>query len=77
MPSYQAGDHVKVEFLDGRTGESEWMWVRVDSADDRQRIVFGKLDSQPIVNRDLRLGMELAIDYDKIREHMKPEMFHQ
>ncbi len=25
MPMFKAGDHVKVEFKDDRTGESEWM----------------------------------------------------
>ncbi len=51
------------------------MWVRVESADDAQRVVFGRLDNEPIVNRDLRLGMELAVSYDNVREHMKSGAF--
>jgi hypothetical protein len=47
------------------------MWVKVEHADDELRVVFGQLDSEPIVLTDLRLGMELAVSYDKICEHMK------
>jgi hypothetical protein len=32
MSTYQPGDYVK-EFRDD-TGESEWMWVKVEHADD-------------------------------------------
>lgn len=31
MPQYASGDFVKVEFRDDGTGESKWMWVRVDA----------------------------------------------
>jgi hypothetical protein len=41
------GDHVKIEVKD-RTGESEWLWLLVDRSDDERRLVFGKLDNQPI-----------------------------
>jgi hypothetical protein len=51
--------------------------VKVDQADERARIVFGTLDSQPLVNPDLHLGMQLAVSYDKIREHMKAAAFNQ
>ena len=34
MAVYEHGDYIKVEFKDDRTGESEWMWVMVDHADD-------------------------------------------
>ena len=67
MSTYEPGDHVKVEFTD-KTGEIEWMWVEVDSADDERKMLFGRLDSQPIVNVDLRLGQELAVSYSQIRE---------
>ena len=53
------------------------MWVRVDGANDEEKVLFGTLDSQPIVHKDLRLGMQLAISYDKIIEHMKAASFHQ
>lgn len=66
---YQPGDYVKVEFVQDATGESEWMWVQVSSDDAVKRIVFGRLDTEPVVNADLRRGMELAVSYDNIREH--------
>lgn len=71
MPTYKPGDHVKVEFANDASGEREWMWVQVDSSDDENRLIFGKLDSQPIVNTDLRVGQELAVSYEKIKEHRR------
>jgi hypothetical protein len=71
MAVYEPGDYIKVEFKDERTGESEWMWVAVDSADDREHVVFGRLDNAPVVMKHLRLGMDLAINYGNIREHRK------
>jgi uncharacterized protein YegJ (DUF2314 family) len=75
MTVYQPGDYVKVEFKEDSTGESEWMWVLVDDANDAERVVFGRLDNEPIANRGLRRGMELAVSYDKIREHKKASDF--
>jgi hypothetical protein len=72
---YQPGDYVKVEFKEDSTGESEWMWVRIDHADDGERIVFGQLDNDPVVNKGLRRGMELAVSYDNIREQRKSSEF--
>src|ERR1700722_7589011 len=69
MSIYQPGDHVKVEFADDASGESEWMWLQVDSSDDQSRIVFGRLDSQPVVHSELKVGQELAVSYDEIRDH--------
>jgi Uncharacterized protein conserved in bacteria (DUF2314) len=66
---YAKGDHVKAEFTDDEKHESEWMWVLVDDSDDGARIVFGRLDSQPIVCTRLHLGQQLAISYELIREH--------
>ena len=71
MSSYNHGDHVKFEFKDNRSGEREWMWVEVDYSDDEQRLVFGKLDSQPVISTDLKLGQELAVSYDNIRDHQR------
>lgn len=68
LGTYRKGEHVKIEIKDELSGESEWMWLLVESSDDRQQLVFGKLDSQPIVNMDMRLGQELAVAYDKIRD---------
>jgi hypothetical protein len=72
---FKPGDYVKVEFVNEGTGESEWMWVQIASDDHERRIVFGHLDSQPVVNTDLRRGMELAVSYDKIREHRTASSF--
>jgi hypothetical protein len=71
MPTYNRGDHVKVEFADEYSGESEWMWVKVSYSDDEKRLVFGKLDSQPIVVTDLKVGQELAIGYDNVHDHRR------
>jgi uncharacterized protein YegJ (DUF2314 family) len=74
---FENGDYVKVEFKDEATEEIEWMWVRVERSDEASRIVFGTLDNEPIVMTDLRLGMNLAVSYDNIREHMKAGSFRQ
>jgi hypothetical protein len=72
---FKSGDYVKVEFINHSTRESEWMWIEVSSDDRERRIVFGRLDSEPVVNADLRRGMELAISYDNIREHRSAGSF--
>jgi hypothetical protein len=41
--------------------ESEWIWLLVEGSHDEKRLVFGKLDSEPVVHTDMRLGMELAV----------------
>ena len=69
MGRYAKGDYIKAEFTDDEKQESEWMWVLVDSSDDEARVVFGRLDSQPIVCTELRLGQQLAVSYDLVREH--------
>jgi hypothetical protein len=68
---YQRGDHVKFEVADDHSGESEWIWPLVDNSDDERQLVFGKLDSQPIVATDMHLGQELAISYEKVRDHRR------
>jgi hypothetical protein len=77
MPSYEPGDYVKAEFRDDKTGESEWMWVRVDSCDDENRLVFGHLDSVPLLEYGgkVKLGSQLAVSYDNVREHKKASDF--
>jgi uncharacterized protein YegJ (DUF2314 family) len=75
MASYQRGDYVKVEVVNERTGETEWLWVLVDHWDEANHIVFGRLDNIPVVNTDLKLGQELAISYENIREHKKESDF--
>jgi hypothetical protein len=71
MGAYRRGDHVKIEVTNEQTFESEWMWLLVDHSDDEQRLVFGALDSEPVVARDMRRGQELAVSYDQVREHRK------
>jgi hypothetical protein len=39
----------------------------VRESDDESRIVFGTLDSEPVVMTDMRLGQELAIRRDHRR----------
>jgi uncharacterized protein YegJ (DUF2314 family) len=73
MPRFQPGDYVKPEFMGEDPGESEWMWVVVDSCDDEERVLFGRLDNQPVVGTGLRLGDELAVSYDKVVEHRESE----
>jgi len=68
MGRYSKGEHVKFEARNDQSSESEWMWLLVDRSDDDLGIVFGKLDSQPMVMTDMRLGQELAVSYANIRE---------
>jgi hypothetical protein len=68
----EPGDHVKFEIKDEKTGEAEWMWLRVDYCDELNKMVFGWLDSQPIVfTPDMKVGQHLAVSYDNIRERRK------
>ena len=75
MGRYKAGEYVKVEVRDEASGESEWLWVLVDDSDDERRLVFGKLDNEPIVHTNMLLGMELAVSYDNIRDHRTATSF--
>jgi hypothetical protein len=76
MARYEPGDYIKVEFKDDQSGESEWMWVLVERCDVADRLVFGTLDSLPVVHGDrLRLGQEVAISFENIREHKKHDAF--
>ena len=77
MAKYRPGDYVKAEFKDEDTGEGEWMWVVVDSCDDGERVLFGRLDNEPLLGTGLRLGDELAVRYDKVVEHMKAKGFEK
>ena len=71
MGHYKRGDHVKIEVEDRPFGVSEWMWMVVEECDDEKRLVFGRLDNEPIANPDLQLGQQLAVSYDKIRDHRR------
>lgn len=69
MGRYNKGEHVKIEVVNDQSGEREWLWLLVDHSDDDQKVVFGKLDSEPVAITDMRLGQELAVSYDNIRDH--------
>lgn len=73
MGRYHKGDHVKIEVVNERNTEREWMWLLVERSDDQKRLVFGKLDSEPIAIADMHLGQELAVSYDNIRDHRRFE----
>jgi uncharacterized protein YegJ (DUF2314 family) len=71
MGKYRKGDHIKFEVNNEQSGESEWMWLAVEESDDERGIVIGKLDSEPVVVTELRVGQELAVSYDQIRDHRR------
>jgi hypothetical protein len=74
--TFAVGDYVKFEAKNEATGESEWMWLRVDSCDESNRLVFGILDSCPVVfPADLKMGQRIAVSYDNLRDHRKPTDF--
>ena len=77
MPKFQPGDYVKAEFKDEATGESEWMWVQVDSCHDEAGVPFGRLDNEPLLGTGLHVGSELAVSYDKVMEHRKASDFEK
>ena len=76
MPRFQPGDYVKAEFKDDVTGESERMWVLVHSCDDEARVLFGRLDNEPLLDTFLHVGDELAVRY-KVVEHRKASDFEK
>ena len=41
QPSYEPGDHIKVEFEGQDEMPGEWMWVIVQGRDDQKQIVYG------------------------------------
>lgn len=73
---YRAGDHVKVEVDTSPSsvaeGVPEWIWVKAESFDDANRVVYGTVDSQPIAS-GLRLGQKIRVSYDNIVEHRRFE----
>ena len=77
MPRFQPGDYVKAEFEDEATGEIGRMWVVVDSCDDAEGVLFGRLDNEPLLGTGLHVGDELAVSYEKIVEHRKASDFEK
>lgn len=73
---FTSGDYIKFEIGDDRTGQSEWLWLRVDYCDISKKLVFGWLDSEPAVfTSSLKLGEHLVITYDTIRDHKRSDEF--
>lgn len=69
---FEPGDYVKFEVRDNETGESEWMWLRIEDCDEEKKVILGTLDSQPVVfTATLKLGQHLAVSYDNVREYRK------
>jgi hypothetical protein len=54
MAHYQKGDYVKFEVTHEQSGEREWVWLSVDNSSDEQQVVFGQLDSEPVVATSLK-----------------------
>ena len=77
MPRFQPGDYVKAEFKNEATGESERMWVLVDSCDDEEGVLFGRLDNEPLLDKNLHVGCELAVSYGEVVEHRKASEFEK
>lgn len=75
MGRYLQGDHVKIEVADEKSGDVEWIWLLVDRSDDHQQLVFGQLDSEPVVVTGMKRGQSLAVSYEQIRDHKKPFEF--
>jgi hypothetical protein len=77
VTEYEVGDFVKVEFADDSSCQSEWLWVRVESCGEANRLVFGRLDSVPVLDhgKKLGLGSQFAVSFDNIRDHNKPWEF--
>jgi len=68
--TYAVADHVKVEI------GNERLWLLVRRCDERRRLVFGTLDSEPSNDYDgqVVLGSELVVSFSKIREHEKRDL---
>lgn len=56
MARFLHGDHVKIEVADERSGDIEWVWLLVDHCDEEHQVVFGQLDSEPVVATNYEEG---------------------
>jgi hypothetical protein len=75
MGRYQEGDHVKFGVTHERSEDREWIWLSVDDSDDEQQVVFGQLDSDPVVGTDIKVGRHLAVHYGRVRQHRRSSDF--
>lgn len=78
-PLYERGDYLKVEFPDEATGIGEWIWMVVNHADDANGLVYGTLDNEPVndYGGKAKLGSQLAVSYENIRDHRKAADFRK
>jgi hypothetical protein len=76
MPRVCADDYLKVDFSD-EAKVGEWVWFRVDRCDDEKRLLYGRLDNEPLndYHGEVGLGAEVAVSFSEIREHRKPSEF--
>jgi hypothetical protein len=51
--------------------------VVVDSCDVKAGVLFGRLDNEPLLDKALHVGDELALRYDKVVEHRKASDFEK
>jgi hypothetical protein len=68
MGKYNRGDYVKFELADTACNKSEWLWMIVDFCDDEAALIFGRLDSVPVVTMNLRIGQEIAVSFENVRD---------
>lgn len=66
MAKYNIADCVKFEFADNDAGHSEWLWMIVDFCNEDAGVIFGRLDSVPVVMTHLRLGQEIAVSFENV-----------
>ena len=73
---FRSGDYIKFEMADDQTLQSEWLWLQVDYSDDSKKLVFGWLDSEPVLlTPTLKPGEHLAVSYDNVRDHKRSADF--
>ena len=68
MAKYSRGEYVKFELGETGSGQSEWLWMTVEFCDDEAGVIFGRLDSVPVVSTQLRVGQEIAVSFDNVRD---------
>jgi len=68
MAKYNHGDCVKFECAETDAGYCEWLWMIVDFCNDDTSVIFGRLDSVPIVITQLRLGQGIAVSFENVRD---------
>ena len=66
---------MKIEVRNEETSDVELMRLLVEASDGDCRAVSGNFDSEPISNTDMRLGMTLAVSYNRIRDLRTSALF--